>query len=256
MRQRLVGRAVTGPATCPGRRGSPPGCRRGSGRSASPAPAARTRCSRCPPRPARRAGTAIAVLDPAVEHRVRRLVDQQRHAHLAQQPGGLAGPLGAVRRDAGVRRPARTAPRSRARPSSPRAASRGRTGGCRRCRRGRAPSGPGSGRARRGGTCASPTRRTAPATCRSPPWSRSPARRGTAGSPGRRSRRSSSPPRRTAARSCWPGRSGSPRGRRPAAGSPAGSRSACRRRSCATARARPPAASARTGRSGGRRGDS
>ena len=49
----------------------------------------------------------------------------------------------------------------------------------------------------------------APATCRSRPWSRSPARRGRAGSPGRRSCRSWSPPSRTAGRSCWPGRSGS-----------------------------------------------
>ena len=32
-------------------------------------------------------------------------MDQQRHAHLAQQRGGLPGPVGGVGRDAGVRRP-------------------------------------------------------------------------------------------------------------------------------------------------------
>ena len=76
-----------------------------------------------------------AALDPAVEHGVRRLVDQQRGAELARDRRGLPGLLGGVRRDAGVERRDPTAPRCRARPSSPRAGCPGRTGGCRRCRR-------------------------------------------------------------------------------------------------------------------------
>ena len=48
-----------------------------------------------------------AVLDPAVEHRVGRLVDQQWRAELAQDGGGLRGPLGGVGGDPGVQRPAR-----------------------------------------------------------------------------------------------------------------------------------------------------
>ena len=43
-------------------------------------------------------------LDPAVEHRVRRLVDEQRRPELAQDRGRLARLLRRVRRDAGVER--------------------------------------------------------------------------------------------------------------------------------------------------------
>ena len=114
----------------------------------------------------------LAVLDPAVEHRVRRLVDQQRRAQLAQDRGRLAGPLRGVRRDAGVRSPGRSGRRCPGHPSSPRAACPGRTGGSRRCRRGPGPSGPATGPGCRAGTCATRRRRTARATCRSPPWSR------------------------------------------------------------------------------------
>jgi hypothetical protein len=44
------------------------------------------------------------LLDPAVEHRVARLVDQQRRAHLAQDPHRLARALARVGGDAGVER--------------------------------------------------------------------------------------------------------------------------------------------------------
>src|SRR4051794_5333377 len=43
-------------------------------------------------------------LDPAVEQRVGRLVDEQRRAEVAQDPDGLLGALRGVRRDAGVER--------------------------------------------------------------------------------------------------------------------------------------------------------
>jgi hypothetical protein len=43
-----------------------------------------------------------ADLDPAVEHRVRGLVDQQRRPQLTQDAGGLLRPLRGVRRDADV----------------------------------------------------------------------------------------------------------------------------------------------------------
>ncbi len=45
-----------------------------------------------------------AVLDPAVQHRVRGLVDEQRNAHLAQDARGLQRAARRVRRDAGVQR--------------------------------------------------------------------------------------------------------------------------------------------------------
>ena len=99
---------------------------------------------------------------------------------LAQDRRRLARLLRRVRRDAGVQRLALAHGACRARPSSPRAACRGRSGASRRCRRSRGPSARGSGRGSRAGTCASPTRRTGRATCRSRPSSRSPARRGTA----------------------------------------------------------------------------
>ena len=44
------------------------------------------------------------LLDPAVQHRVGRLVDQQRGAQVAQDAHGLLGALGRVGRDAGVER--------------------------------------------------------------------------------------------------------------------------------------------------------
>ena len=47
------------------------------------------------------------VLDPPVEHRVRRLVDQQRRAHSRGSRRPRAVRSGGVRRDAGVQRPAR-----------------------------------------------------------------------------------------------------------------------------------------------------
>ena len=49
-------------------------------------------------------GIEQAVLDPAVEHRVRRLVDEQRHAHLAEDARGLQRAPGRVGRDARVQR--------------------------------------------------------------------------------------------------------------------------------------------------------
>ena len=149
------------------------------------------------------------LLDPAVQHRVRGLVDQQRRAELAQDRGRLPGAL----RPSTTRCP-RTAPcprgrRRRARPSSPPAVCRGRTGGCRRCRRSPRPCAPATGRGSPGGTCASRRpARTGPATCRSPPWWRGSARRGRGGSPARRSCRSCARRCRRAGRSCWPGRSG------------------------------------------------
>src|SRR4029453_8553069 len=85
----------------------------------------------------------------------------------------------------------------------------------------------------------------APATCRSRPWSRSPARRGSRAGRWRGCGRSSPRPSRRAGRICWPGRSGGCRGRRRGGRSPAGSPAAGRRRSSATARGRWPAAAAR-----------
>ena len=46
-------------------------------------------------------------LDPAIEHRVRRLVDEQRHTHVAEDAGRLDRARRRVRRDAGVERLAR-----------------------------------------------------------------------------------------------------------------------------------------------------
>ena len=46
------------------------------------------------------------LLDPAVQHGVRRLVDQQRSAEVARDLGGLAGVLGGVGGDPDVQRPA------------------------------------------------------------------------------------------------------------------------------------------------------
>ena len=111
-------------------------------------------------------------LDPAVQQRVRRLVDEDRRAERAGDLDRLLRALGGVGADAGVERLARSGPRCRARRSSPPAACRGRSGASRRCRRTPGPCGPGSGRGSRAGTCASPTRRTGRATCRSRPWSR------------------------------------------------------------------------------------
>ena len=114
----------------------------------------------------------VVVLDPAVDHRVRRLVDQQRRA---ERRAGSPRPRGSAprcTRRSRRRAPCPRAPRRPARPSSPRAACPGRAGASRRCRRSPAPSGAATGPARRAGTCASPTRRTGRATCRSRPWSR------------------------------------------------------------------------------------
>ena len=150
-----------------------------------------------------------ALLDPAVEHGVRRLVDQQRRAQLAGDRGRLLGPVRGVRRDAGVERTTGADRRVERHHRLLDRASRGRSGGCRRCRRSPAPSGPATGRARRGRTSATrrPGRRD-PATCRSRPWSRSPARRGGRRSPRGGSGRSSPRRGRRAARSCSRGRSG------------------------------------------------
>ena len=148
------------------------------------------------------------LLDPAVQQRVRGLVDEERRAEAAQdrrQPRASSPPS---RTRCRRRAPCPGAPRCPARPSSPRAASPGRSGASRRCPRSRAPCGAGSGRGSRAGTCGSPTRRTGRATCRSRPSSRSRARHGTTA--GRRPAAGRSSPRRsrTAGRSCSPGRSG------------------------------------------------
>ena len=90
----------------------------------------------------------------------------------AQDRGRLARALRRVARRCRRRAPCPAGRRCPARPSSPRAACRGRSGASRRCRRSRGPSAAGSGRGWPAGTCASPIRRTARATCRSRPWSR------------------------------------------------------------------------------------
>ncbi len=78
-------------------------------------------------------------LDPAVQHRVRRLVDQERRAQrrAGSPPPRASSPPSRTR----CRRtaPCPAARPCRARPSSPRAASPGRTGASRRCRRSRGP---------------------------------------------------------------------------------------------------------------------
>ena len=119
-------------------RASPPGCRPGSGRSAGPGPAARRRSQ---PTPSSLEDVEQPVLDPAVEQRVGRLVDQQRRAQLAQDPRRLARCARPSRRRCRRRAPCPGAPRCRARPSSPRAACPGRSGASRRCRRSRGPCG-------------------------------------------------------------------------------------------------------------------
>ena len=122
-------------------------------------------------------------LDPAVEQRVGGLVDEQRRAEVAQdldRPPRCAAPSTTRCRR---RAPCPGAPRCRPRRASPPAACRGRGGASRRCRRSPGPCAAGSGRGSRAGTCASPIRRRGRATCRSPPWSRSPARRATGAGP-------------------------------------------------------------------------
>ena len=79
---------------------SPRGCRPGSGRSA---PWARGEDDAAGPLVAQHLQQAV-VLDPAVQHRVRRLVDEQGGAEAAQDLGRLAGPLRRVGGDAGVQR--------------------------------------------------------------------------------------------------------------------------------------------------------
>ena len=111
-----------------------------------------------------------ALLDPAVEHRVRRLVDQQRRAELAGDRRCLLVRLRrGVRRDAGVQRATGADRGVERRHRLLDRASRRRSGGCRRCRRSPGPSGPATGRARPARTSATrrPARR-ARATCRSP----------------------------------------------------------------------------------------
>ncbi len=113
------------------------------------------------------------LLDPAVEHRVGGLVDEQRGAQRPRDLDRLAGARAGVRRDARRTAPGPSGRSRRGRPSSPRAVWSRRSGGCRRCRRSPGPGAPGTGRTRRSGTCASrrPGRRGR-ATCRSRPCSR------------------------------------------------------------------------------------
>ncbi len=96
----------------------------------------------------------------------------------------------------------------------------------------------GSARASASGTCASRRRRRGRATCRSRPWSRGTARRGSVAGRCRARCRTSSRRRRRAGRSCWRGRCARSRGRRRGAGSRAARRGDARCRSSATARGR------------------
>ena len=99
--ERLISQEIRARTSRPGWHASPSGSRPGTGRRAAPGRAARNRCSRSPRRRALRAGLG---LDPAVQHRVRRLVDQDRGAEPAQDRRRLARLLGRVGRDAGVQR--------------------------------------------------------------------------------------------------------------------------------------------------------
>ena len=110
------------------------------------------------------------LLDPAVEHRIARLVDEQGVPSSRRIVGGLAGALRNCRTRCRHRAPCPSARRGRARPSSPRAACRGRSGANRRCRHSRGPCASGSGRGWRAGICGCPIRHRARATCRSRPW--------------------------------------------------------------------------------------
>jgi hypothetical protein len=107
------------------------------------------------PTPSRLEHVEQAALDPAVQHRVRRLVDQQRRADL---DGGWRLPPRSVRpnkKRCPRTAPCPTGPRNPARPSSPRAECPGRTGGSRRCRRTPGPSGAATGPGWPAGTCGS-----------------------------------------------------------------------------------------------------
>ena len=92
------------------------------------------------PTPSSPSTSSSPSLDPAVEHRVRRLVDQQRRAERRAGSRPPRGALAASRTRCRRTAPCPAAPRCRARPSSPRAACRGRGGASRRCRRSRGPS--------------------------------------------------------------------------------------------------------------------
>ena len=111
-------------------------------------------------------------LDPAVQHGVRRLVDQQRRTEPGEHAGDLAARLGAVRRDADVARPTRAHDVVQRAGGLLERGCRGRDGGSRRGRRRRAPVARASGRATRAGACDCRRLRTAPATCPSRPSSR------------------------------------------------------------------------------------
>ena len=117
-----------------------------------------------PSRSMRRAGRARSSGRAAVL----RLVDEQRRA---EPPHDRAA--SACRSAEYDEMPAYSAlpcaRRSPARPSSPRAAYRDRGDGYRRCRRSPGPCARGSDRGSPSGTCASPSRRRARATCRSRP---------------------------------------------------------------------------------------
>ena len=104
--------------------------------------------------------------------------------------------------------PCRCAQWNPARPWSPPAASPGQGGGGRRCPRSPGACAAGWRPGPRSGACGCRSCRRAPPTCRSPPWWRSPARRGGAASPDPCECRSCAPPRRRAGHSCPPGRSG------------------------------------------------
>ncbi len=111
-----------------------------------------------------------AALDPPVQHRVGRLVDEQRRAQSAGAGISRRWSVRRNRRRCPRTGPCPTGPRCPARPSSPRAACPGRSGGSRRCRRTPGPSGAATGPGWPAGTCASRGRRRGPATCRSRPW--------------------------------------------------------------------------------------
>ena len=121
--------ALASPASRPGRR-------RGSGRSAGPGRAARTRCSPTPSS-SRTSSRPSSIQRLSIEYEgwwMSSGVPSSRRIAAA-----AAGPLGRVRRRCPRRAPCPAGRPCRARPSSPRAACPGRTGASRRCRRSRAP---------------------------------------------------------------------------------------------------------------------
>ena len=84
------------------------------------------------------------------------------------------------------------------------------------------------------GICANPIRQTAPATCDSPPWSKSPTRRGVFSNPAKVLCRSFLRPIPGADHSCWPDQNETPHGQRHGASWRAGFHRHRRRQSSAT----------------------